>query len=138
MAGGTFELEVATPDRLLLKEQVTEAQIPALQGEIGVLPEHAPLLSALGSGPLVYKASGGASRSMAVSGGVVEVLPGHVRVLAEHAEFGDEIDVKRAEEAFHRAEERLGKADINIDVARALNAAKRAQARLAAAKFHGK
>jgi F-type H+-transporting ATPase subunit epsilon len=134
----TFALEVATPERLLLKEQVTEVRVPALDGEIGILPEHAPLLSALGSGPLVYTAGGGSPRCIAVTGGMVEVLPDHVRVLAERAEYGDEIDVKRAEASVKRAEERLSKADANMDIARALNAARRAQARLAAAKFHGK
>ena len=135
---GMFDLEVATPDRLLLKERVSEAVVPGLDGELGILPEHAPLLSALGDGPLVYKPEGGASRCMAICGGLVEVLPDHVRVLASRAEFSDEIDKKRAEAAFARANERLTKAPGDLDVARALNAMRRAQARLDAAKLGSK
>ena len=130
-----FELEVVTPERLVLKEQVSEARVPGLDGELGILPEHAPLISALGSGPLQYRVSGGIMRCMAVCGGLVEVLPDHVRVLADRAEFANEIDVKRAQAALDRANERLIKPTTNFDVARALNAMKRAQARLAAAKF---
>ena len=133
-----FELEVATPDRMLLKEQVSEARVPGAKGELGILPGHAALVSALGDGLLQYKPLGGAARVMAISGGLVEVLPDHVRVLADRAEFGDEVDVKRAQQALERANERLTKAPEGLDVARALNAARRAQARLAAAKFLSK
>ncbi|MCW5980734.1 MAG: F0F1 ATP synthase subunit epsilon [Bryobacteraceae bacterium] len=129
---GAFLLEIATPDRLLVSEQVTQAQIPALGGYIGVLPEHAPLLSALGTGVLEYSL-GGHRRSIAISGGFVEVLPDHVRVLADHAENADEIDVQRAQESLKRAAERLSQAGGEVDIARALNAVKRAQARLSAA-----
>ena len=79
----------------------------------------------------------GRRREMSVSGGVVEVLPDRVRVLADAAENADEIDVKRAEEALRRANERLMRPELGVDVARALNALKRAQARLkAAAQLH--
>jgi len=128
----TFELEVATPERLLVRERVTEAQIPAAKGYIGVRPGHAPLLSSLGAGELTYVAEG-RKRHMALSDGWVEVLPDHVRVLAQVAEKADEIDVKRAEAALHRAQDRLSHPDVALDVARALNALKRAEARLQAA-----
>ena len=128
-----FQLEIATPDRLLIREQVSEAQVPAANGYLGVLPGHAPLLAELGTGELSY-VSGGKRQSLSVSGGWVEVLPDRVRVLATHAEKASEIDARRAEEALHRAEEHLAHPDAGIDVARALNAMTRAQARLAAAK----
>lgn len=128
----TFELEIATPDRLLIKQPVSEAQIPAANGYIGVLPEHAPLISELGSGELSYL-SDGRRQTLAIDGGWVEVLPAHVRVLANHAERANEVDVERAQKALKRAEERLANPGQNIDIARALNAMKRAQARLAAA-----
>lgn len=128
----TFELEIATPDRLLIKQPVSEAQIPAANGYIGVLPEHAPLISELGSGELSYL-SDGRRQTLAIDGGWVEVLPTHVRVLANHAERANEVDVERAQKALKRAEERLANPGQNIDIARALNAMKRAQARLAAA-----
>jgi len=83
----TFELEIATPERLVLREQVTEAQVPLENGYIGVLPEHAPLLSELGANTLSYTPqSGGSRQSLTVSGGWVEVYQNHVRVLADKAE----------------------------------------------------
>ena len=82
----TFQLEVATPERLLVDEQVTEAELPGKDGYMGVLPGHAPLLSALGEGTLTYK-SGGGQKVLKIDGGFVEVFDNHVRVLADHAEF---------------------------------------------------
>ena len=129
----TFQLEIATPERLLIRETVTEAQIPAASGMIGVLPDHAPLLGELGTGELSYSGSQG-RHTMFVSGGWVEVLNNEVRVITERAEYANEIDVARAEIALKRAQERLAlPASAGVDVARALNAAKRAEARLAAA-----
>lgn len=125
----TFELEVATPERLLVKEQVTEAQIPAANGMIGVLPGHAPLLSELGIGELTYVVDG-RTVDLAIAGGVLEVLPDHVRVLALSAERPDEIDARRADEAMKRAMERVASPKENIDVARALAALRRAETRL--------
>jgi len=127
----TFELEVATPDRLLVKDQVSEAQIPALNGYLGVLPEHAPLLSELGSGLLTYVIDG-KTRSVVVSGGWVEVLQHSTRVLAARAERPDEIDLKRAQTSLDRAERRLKEAG-DWDITRALRAAERARARVEAA-----
>ncbi len=132
----TLRLEVATPERLLLKEQVTEAQVPGLDGALGILPEHAALLSELGCGPLSYKLENGQTKYMSVCGGCVEVGPELVRVLAMRAEASTDIDVKRAEAALLRANERLLHPTPGLDVARALNAAKRAQARLDAAAQH--
>jgi len=131
----TFEIEIATPERLLVKEQVTEAQIPCggSAGEIGVLPGHAPLLSELGIGQLSYVVNG-ERHKLAVASGVVEVLPGHVRVLAMVAEMPADIDSSRARAAEKRAMERLASVQQNIDSARALNALKRAQARLAVSR----
>ncbi len=129
----TFVLEVATPERLLIREDVTEAQIPCASGMIGVLPHHAALLSELGTGELSYSASGG-RRTLFLSGGWVQILNNHVRVIAERAEHANEIDVARAQAAVKRANERIVNPAPGIDIARALNAAKRAEARLAAAK----
>jgi F-type H+-transporting ATPase subunit epsilon len=127
----SFELEIATPQRLLLRERVTEAQIPAKDGMIGILPDHAALLSELGIGELSYQA-GGARHSMFISNGWVEVRDNHVRVLADRAELVNEIDVARSQAALKRANERLA-SPAGVDVARAINAMRRAQARLAAA-----
>jgi len=81
----TFLLEVATPERLWVRERVLEAQIPCRNGYIGVLPGHAALLSELGSGQLTYSGENGSGR-LRISGGWVEVLDDHVRVLADQAE----------------------------------------------------
>ena len=125
----TFELEVVTPERLLVREQVTETEIPLENGYIGVLPGHAPLLGELGTGDLEYVADG-RRRHMLVSGGWAEVLSGRVRVLATSAEKADEIDVARAEESRRRALDRLSHPLADLDTARALAALKRAQARV--------
>ncbi|RPI10984.1 MAG: ATP synthase F1 subunit epsilon [Acidobacteriales bacterium] len=128
----TFLLEVATPDRLLVREQVSEADIPLENGYIGVRPGHAPLLGEVGTGDLMYLAQG-RRRHMVVDGGWVEVLGDHVRVLVDRAARADEIDVARAEESLKRARSRLARPEAGLDVARALNTLKRAQARLDAA-----
>lgn len=134
---GIITLEVATPDRLLLKEQVSEVEVPGANGAMGILPGHAPLLSELGSGPLAYTPVGATRKYIAINGGWVEVLPGHVRVLAERAEFGDEVDLSRAEKSMERALERLTHPTAGMDVARAMNAMHRAQARIEASKLTG-
>jgi F-type H+-transporting ATPase subunit epsilon len=129
-----FQLEVATPERLVIREQVTEAQIPAKEGMIGVLPDHAALVGELGTGTLSYMQPDGKT-SMVICGGFLEIRDNHVRVLADRAEKIDEIDLARAQAALKRAEERLAApASAGIDVARALNAMHRAEARIAAAK----
>jgi F-type H+-transporting ATPase subunit epsilon len=125
----SFELEVATPERLLVREQATEAQVPAKNGYMGILPGHAALLSQLGSGVLDYVA-GGQRRYLAVAGGFLEVLSGHVRVLADVAERAEDIDAARARVALERAQEQIG----GYDPAVALAAMARAQSRIAAAE----
>ena len=100
----SFTLEIATPERLLIREQVSEAQIPARQGELGVRPEHAPLIAELGTGVLTYLADG-RRREMVVCGGVVEVLPDRTRVLADVAVIGgarrrDDGEIERHQASF--------------------------------------
>ena len=125
----TVELEVATPERLLVREQATEVQVPGKNGYMGILPGHAALLSQLGSGVLDYVA-GGQRWYLAVAGGFLEVLPGHVRVLADVAERAEDIDAARARAALQWAQDQAG----GDDPAAALAALERAQARIAAAE----
>jgi F-type H+-transporting ATPase subunit epsilon len=135
MAADSFQLEVATPERLLVQEQVRDAQVPAEGGMIGILPNHAALLSLLGTGQLTYTLAAGAQHSIIVSGGYLQILDNHVRVLADRAEMANEVDVARAQKALERARERLAApAGAGVDVGRALNAMKRAEARIAAAR----
>ena len=132
----TFELEVATPDRLIVREQATEATVPGKDGYLGILPEHAPLLTELGAGALTYTV-GGVSHTVMVGGGWMEVLQTSVRILATVAEKPNEIDLKRAQGALDRAEKRLKDAGEN-DISRALAAANRARARMAVAAEFGR
>ena len=128
----TFEFEIVTPERQLLREQVEEAQIPAKNGYLGVLPGHAPLLSELGTGYMYYVV-GGRKIYYSVHGGFLEVLPDRVKVLANAAERADEIDVERARRAIERAQRELINPALGVDPAVALAAIARAQARLDAA-----
>jgi F-type H+-transporting ATPase subunit epsilon len=125
----TLELELATPERELLKEQVSELQIPGTKGYMGILPGHAPLLGLLGIGTLTC-ISGGARRYFSIHGGFLEVLDDHVRVLADTAEAASEIDVERARNALKRAEEMDINPALGVDPAEALDAMARAQARI--------
>jgi len=89
----TLLLEVATPERLMLKENVSEVEVPGAEGEMGILPSTQPLLSELGAGPLRYTPEGERPRYLFISGGWVEVNANAVRVLANTAEHGDDIDI---------------------------------------------
>jgi len=104
---------------LLIRDQVNEAQIPAANGYLGIGPEHAPLLAKLGIGELSYRV-GNMRKSLVVAGGFVEVMPDHVRVLADRAEKASEIDVESARAALQRAEKDSDRnAPVGVDVARA-------------------
>ena len=124
-----IELEVATPDRELVREEVGEVQVPGKDGYLGILPGHAPLLGLLGTGFLSYT-TGTRKRYLSINGGFLEVLPDHVRVLADTAERAEEIDVERAKAAFKRAQDQMTNPSIGIDPAVALAALMRAQTRI--------
>ena len=134
-----IQLVVVTPERQLLRETVVEVDIPGSEGQLGVLPGHAPLMTEVGIGELSYRAS--ASRqpvTLAVIQGFAEVLPDRVTVLAETAERAEEIDVARAEAAKARAEQRLASNDTNIDWDRAVVALQKSLIRIQVArKRHG-
>jgi F-type H+-transporting ATPase subunit epsilon len=122
-------LEIVTPERLLVRETVDEVVLPGVQGEIGVLPGHTPLLTTLKVGPLSYR-KGDTRRFLAVALGFAEVLPDRVSVLAQIAEKAEEIDVARAESARQRAEQRLAKPAPETNQARAQEAWIKASVRL--------
>ena len=114
-----IDLQIVTPDRLLVREQVDEVQIPGSEGYFGVLPGHTPLLASLTVGEMWYR-KGQEKTFLAIAYGFVEVLPDRVTMLARLAERPDEIDVERAEAARKRAEERLtNKSDVDYERARA-------------------
>jgi F-type H+-transporting ATPase subunit epsilon len=99
----TMQLQLVSPERMLVDEQVTEVQIPALDGYIGAMPGHAPLLSALKPGGVLTYTAGGQQKTLAVYGGFVEVMPDRVRVLADAAEFGTEINREKAQQRLQAA-----------------------------------
>jgi F-type H+-transporting ATPase subunit epsilon len=102
----SLTLEIVTPDRSLVNEQVDEVQLPGAEGYLGVLPGHTPLLATLQVGELWYRV-GQEKHHLAIAFGFVEVLPDRVTVLAQIAEKAHEIDVTRAEASKKRAEERI-------------------------------
>lgn len=131
----TLSLEVATPERELVREQVSDVQVPGKNGYMGILPGHAPLLGLLGIGTLTY-VSDGKKRYLSIHGGFVEVLEDHVRVLADVAERAEEIDVQRARAALQRAQEEGLNPALGVDPGAALAAMARAEARLATVEQH--
>jgi F-type H+-transporting ATPase subunit epsilon len=130
-----IELQIVTPDRMIVHERVDEAFIPGVRGYFGVLPGHTPLLAALGTGELWYR-KGQEQTYLFIAFGFAEVLPDRVTVLARIAERPEEIDVERAEAARKRAEERLAQKS-DIDYERAKTALAKAQARLQVASRAG-
>jgi F-type H+-transporting ATPase subunit epsilon len=129
----TFQLEIVTPSRLLVKDVAEEAQIPGLSGYLGILPGHAPLITELAVGVITYKANG-ATHTLSVAWGFAEVLQDKVTILAETAEHPQEIDIERAQKAKERAEQRLKSNDLKVDYTRAEGALQRAETRLNVAK----
>jgi F-type H+-transporting ATPase subunit epsilon len=132
----TLQLVLVTPERQLLSETVVEAQLPGADGYLGVLPGHAPLITELGIGELTYKTASGQTGLLAVMRGFAEVLPDRISILAEIAERAEDIDVKRAEEALKRAQERIGKGGENIDWDRATLSLSRALVRIQVVQKH--
>jgi F-type H+-transporting ATPase subunit epsilon len=132
----TLELEIVTPEKLMVREQVEEVQIPGKAGYMDILPLHAPLISELTSGEITYK-SGGNTQYLAVGWGFVEVLPDKVTVLAQTAERANEINVQRAQEAKSRAEQDLQSQKPDLDYDATLAALKRAEVRLEVAQHTG-
>jgi len=96
-------LEIVTPERLAYSDTVDAVNLPGIEGELGVLPHHAPLVSMLGVGELRIR-KGGADESFAIVGGFLQVRPDRVVVMAETADMASEIDLEKAQEARREAE----------------------------------
>jgi F-type H+-transporting ATPase subunit epsilon len=116
-----LQLQLVSPERMLVDEQVDEVQVPGLDGYMGILPGHAPLLSELMPGGVLSYRAGGAEKVLAVYGGFVEVQPNRVRILADFAERKEEINIEQAREQLRKADPA------------SLNETMRAQAKLEAA-----
>jgi F-type H+-transporting ATPase subunit epsilon len=108
----TLRLRVVTPERLLLDEEVNEVTAPGTVGEFGVLPHHITFLSSLRPGCLTYK-QGARARTLAIGGGFAEVVNDVMTVLADSAEFAEEIDLEEARRVLRVTEARLQQIAIN-------------------------
>ena len=136
---GNIKLEIVTPGKAVVSEDVKIVMAPGSLGEFGVLPGHTPFLTSLKVGTVKYVDEGGKERFVFVSGGFAEALPTKVTILAESAERRRDIDVERASAALKRAEERLAAHRAKkeeIDFVRARAALERALARISLAKTH--
>ena len=128
---GNIRLEVVTPEKYVVDEEVEIAVAPGSLGEFGVLIGHTPFLTTLKAGEMHYTDASGAQRYVFVSGGFAEALPDKVIVLAESAERRRDIDVDRAKAAMERAQERLDQSRAeDIDFNRAKAALERALHRI--------
>jgi F-type H+-transporting ATPase subunit epsilon len=125
----TIKLDIVTAERVVFSEDVDMVVAPGVEGQLGVLPHHTPLMTMLTPGELFVR-KGGEEFYLAISGGFLEVRPDRVIVLADAAERVEEIDVARAEEAKRRAEERLQTHALGTDEARAEASLRRSLARL--------
>jgi len=124
----SIQLQIVTPDKLLVNEQVDEVEIPGTEGYFGVLPGHTPMLASLAVGEMWYR-KGQEKTFLSLAYGFCEVLPERVTILAQLAERAEDIDVARAEEARRRAEARLAQAK-DVDYERARSALMKSLARL--------
>ena len=125
----TIKLDIVTAERIVFSDDVDIVIAPGQTGELGILPNHAPLMTTLGAGELVARRAG-EEYLLAIGGGFMEVRPDRVIVLADAAERAEEIDIARAEAAKARAQERLSQTTDTVDYAQAEAALRRAIARI--------
>ena len=125
-----MNLEIITAERQVYSDEVDMVIAPGFDGQLGILPMHAPLMTMLKPGELTVKKSGEEDMYVAVSGGFMEVLGNKVSVLADACERSDEIDEQRAEEAIQRAQDRLANRGTEMELERAICSLQRAQVRV--------
>jgi F-type H+-transporting ATPase subunit epsilon len=126
-------LDIVTAERLVYSEDVDLLVAPGFEGQLGILPHHAPLMTTLEAGEMMVR-RGSEEFSLAISGGFLEIRPDRIIVLADSAERDDEIDLARAEAAQSRARERIERHSTDIDAARAEAALRRSMVRLKVAQ----
>ena len=126
-------LEIITAERQVYSDEVDAVVAPGIEGQLGILPHHAPLMTVLQPGELLIR-KGGEEAYLAVTGGFMEVLGNKVTVLADAAERSDEIDEQRAQEAIERAQERIRNRESDEQLEEALRSLRRAQVRVGIAR----
>ncbi len=129
----SIRLDIVTAEQLVFSEDVEVIVAPGIEGQLGILPHHTPLMTMLQPGELLVRKEGEELR-LAISGGFLEVRPDRVIILADTAERAEEINIHRAEEAMRRAQERLSERIPEADLARAEAALHRSLARLKVAE----
>jgi len=129
----TFRLEIVTAERMVYSEDVSALVAWGVEGQLGILPHHAPLMTMLQPGDILIRKEK-EEEFFAISGGFLEVRPDKVIILADACERADEIDIARAEEAKKRAQETMKAAPLSVDAAAAEAALRRSLARLKAAE----
>ncbi len=137
MAEQTIKLEIVTPERYVVQQEVKIVMAPGTLGEFGILPNHTPFLSSLEVGKVHFRDLQDKEHVVFISGGFSEALPDKVTILAETAEIREKIDYDRAKAAYQRAQERLSSSDDSIDKERARAAKERAEARIKLAEEQG-
>jgi F-type H+-transporting ATPase subunit epsilon len=125
----TFQLEIVTPEKMVVRDVAEEIQIPGKEGYLGILPGHAPLISELAVGEITYR-NGNTTTRIALAWGFAEVLPDKVTILAETAERAAEIDTTRAQASKQRADANLASSATAEDFQRAVADLQRAETRL--------
>ena len=125
----TMLLEIITAERRVYSDEVEAVVAPGLGGQLGILPHHAPLMTALQPGEIMIRKNG-VETYLAVTGGFLEVMGNKVTILADAAERSDEIDEARAQAAMQSAREQLARRGTNLELERALTAVRRAEVRL--------
>jgi F-type H+-transporting ATPase subunit epsilon len=131
-----IQLDIVTPERQAYSDEVDAVICPGVEGELGILPHHAPLLTTLGVGELLIR-KGGSEEAFAIAGGFLQVRPDRVVVMAETADLASEIDVQKAEEARREAERALAEGFTEpADLARARAQLSRALLRIQVAERH--
>ena len=124
-----MRLEIITAEREVFADDVDIVVAPGLEGQLGILPHHAPLMTALQPGEILIRKEGEPSY-LAVSGGFMEVMANKVTILAEACEYSEEINEERAQAAMERAQERLRTQSTEAELAEVLSSLRRAQMRL--------
>ena len=126
-------LEIITAERQVYSDEVDAVVAPGIEGQLGILPHHAPLMTVLQPGELLIR-KGGEEAYLAVTGGFMEVLGNKVTILADAAERSDEIDEQRAQEAIEQAQERIRNRGSDEQLEEALRSLRRAQVRVGIAR----
>jgi F-type H+-transporting ATPase subunit epsilon len=129
----SIRVDIVTAERLVFSQDADIVMVPGIEGEMGILPHHEPIMTMIKPGEILIR-KGTEEYSLAESGGFLEVTPDHITILADAAERADEIDIARAEAAKKRAEEKLTNHAADTDSANAEASLRRALARIKVAE----